>query len=146
MRTLGLLLLMLALVLLAVFRLPARPPADPTPEASSTDPWEPPVIEEPDSGDLLLITGRPLFQPKRRPPAPEPAEDPTPDPPRVRLSAVTVSSNVRVAVIKQLDTGDTRRVREGEKLNQWTVKRVLRNQIVLQWKERETTIPLFSSE
>lgn len=146
MRILGVLLLLLALVLFIMFRATDRPAAGAATGLPAPDLWTAPAHPSPDSGDLAVIAQRPLFQPQRRPALPAPVEDPVPDPPRVRLSAVSISSDVRVAVIKELDSGRTRRVHEGEKLNLWTIKHVHPRQIVLQWNNRETIIPLFSGE
>lgn len=150
MRILGLLLLALALGLFALFRPPPATTAGAVPVAAAPDLWRVPTGPEPESGAVAVIARRPLFEPRRRPPAPQRTEEAAPDPPRVRVSAVTVSSDVRVAVIEDLDSGRTRRVREGEALNQWTIKRVYPDRIVLQWKGRETTreatIPLLRGE
>lgn len=146
MRILGLLLLLLALALFAVFDTPDRTASGPAPDLSAPARWAPPAHPAPESVDPAAILQRPLFQPQRRPPTPIRVADPVPDPPRVRLSAVSISSDVRIAVIKELDSGRTRRVREGETLNLWTIKHVHPRQIVLQWKDRETIIPLFSGE
>lgn len=146
MRILGILLLLLALVLFTMLHAPDRPAAGRAPGLSAPEVWTAPGRPAPDSGHLAVIAQRPLFQPQRRPPAPAEVEDPVPDPPRVRLSAVSISSDVRVAVIKDLDSGRTQRVREGEMLNLWTIKHVHPRQIVLQWNDRETIIPLFSGE
>lgn len=146
MRILGLYLLLIA----ALFAALTQPPMDAggasEPVPAPTAAWTPPSMAEPDVGNLPLISQRPLFEPRRRPTETAPREDPVPAVPRIRLSAVSISSNIRVAVIKDLDSGGTRRVREGEKLNDWTVKRVHGDEIVLQWKDRETIIPLSSRE
>lgn len=145
MRPLGLLLLLLALGLFAGLRAPAPLPGDTAPPPAA-QPWSEPAGIEPRPGALALITQRSLFRPGRRPPVEVPPEEPVPAAPRVQLSAVSVSSEIRVAVIRDLDSGRTRRIREGEKLNEWTVKRVQGDEIVLQWKERQTVIPLSGRE
>lgn len=154
MRTMGLLLVLLAAALFGLLRPPAVTVAGPTPAPESPDLWTAPPEQAPHSGARAEIAKRPLFEPRRRPPAPEQPEEPAPEPPRIRLSAVTVSSDLRIAVIEELDSGRTRRVREGEDVDQWTIKRVYPDRIVLQWRSggatdetaRETTIPLSSGE
>jgi hypothetical protein len=146
MRMFGVLLLLLAMVLFAVFDPPDRRTAAPEPGHGAAEAWVSPVEPPPDPGHLTAITGRPLFQPERHPPVADPVQEPVPDPPRVRLSAVSISRDVRVAVVKELDSGRTRRVQEGEKLNQWTIKHVHPTRIVLEWHQKETVIPLFSGE
>lgn len=146
MRILGLLLLLFALLLFTLLRPPAETTIVRDPATSPPDLRVRPVDTEPSTADLPRIVQRPLFEPQRRPVRTPPREEPAPEPPRVRLSAVTVSSDLRVAVIRDLDSGNTRRVREGEKLNDWTIKRVHSDQIVLQWRDKEITIPLLSGE
>lgn len=146
MRVFGPLLLLLSLVLVALFRPPERPVSGPPTEPAPAGLWTVPETSSPDAASPSLIVERDLFQPERRPPVAERIEEPVPDPPRVRLSAVSVSSDVRIAVVEELDSGRTRRLREGESLNHWTIKHVRPDQIVLRWKDRETTIPLLSGE
>lgn len=138
--------MLVALLLFSVLNVPDRKTAGPAPGSAAPGPWQAPEHEPPDTGALAVIAQRPLFQPQRRPPEPVRVEDPVPDPPRIQLSAVSISSDVRVAVIKELESGRTRRVQEGEKVELWTVKRVQPRQIVLQWNDKEKVIPLFGGE
>lgn len=146
MRLFGCLLILLSLVLAGLFRPPELPVASPELDPPRPRPWVVPGPSNPDSAGLSLIVQRPLFEPERRPRLPERIEEPVPDAPRVRLSAVSVSSDVRIAVVQELDSGRTRRVREGERLSAWTIAEVQPDQIVLRWKDKETTIPLLSGE
>lgn len=146
MRFFGLLLILLSLALAGVLRPPERPAPVPDTEPAPPGPWTAPGPSSPDPAGVSLVVQRPLFEPQRRPPVPERIEEPVPDAPRVRLSAVSVSSDVRIAVVEELDSGRTRRVREGERLSDWTIERVHSDQIVLRWKDRQTTIPLLSGE
>jgi hypothetical protein len=146
MRLFGLLLILVSLLLAGLLRPPERPAPGPGAESVPSGLWTAPGPSSPDPAGVSLIAQRPLFEPQRRPPAPERIEEPVPDAPRVRLSAVSVSSDVRIAVVEELDSGRTRRVREGERLSAWTIERVHPDQIVLRWKDRQTTIPLLSGE
>jgi|GEM_PF-2635071 len=99
--------------------------------------------DQPAISEYVVILKRPLFSPHRRPPVKaEPEPQPTPAP-RIRLSAITISNSVRVAVIRELDSNQTRHIREGDKLNDWVVEKVGPNSVILTTEDRKITIPLF---
>ncbi len=113
---------------------------DAEPQSTARLPTDPAA---PDLAQYADILQRPLFSPQRRPfVAPEPTPQPV-APPRVRLSAVSISNSVRVAVIQELDTNRTQYVREGDELGQWVVEKVDPNRVILRSNNQTITIPLF---
>ena len=100
----------------------------------------------PAADEYAVILERPLFSPRRRPPVitkPEPRQV---SPPRIRLSAITISNSVRVAVVRELDSHQTRHVREGDEVGEWVVEKVGRNSVILTVQEQRITIPLFGGD
>jgi hypothetical protein len=75
------------------------------------------------------VTANPVEQPKATP--------------RIRLSAVSYSNSVRVAVIQELDSNRTHHVREGDIFSEWTIEKVSRDSVTLRLKDQKITIPLF---
>lgn len=96
--------------------------------------------------EYTIILERPLFSPQRRPfvvaaPVPEPVAAP-----RVRLSAITIFNSVRVAVIRETDSNQTRHIKEGDSLGEWVVDKVGRNSVILVTEDQKITIPLFGGD
>ena len=144
MRLIGLLLIALGVWGLTLDKQSPRPVeralTDETTLLAEHVPADPKVL---DTEEFDAILQRPLFSPQRRPfSAPEPVPQPL-APPRIRLSAISVSNSVRVAVIRELDTNRTQYVREGAQLGQWVVEKVDLNKVILRSKDQTITIPLF---
>lgn len=141
-------LLFLALGLWFIWQHSGEPPAAPEtplqqPAASIRIPDAP---ELPAANQYAIILERPLFSPQRRPfvavePAPQPVAAP-----RIRLSAITISNSVRVAVIREADSQRTRHIREGDTLGDWVVDKVGRNSVILVTEDQKITIPLFGGD
>jgi len=102
--------------------------------------------DPPEAETYAVILERPLFSPQRRPPVIVPPEPQPTAPPRIHLSAITISNSVRVAVVRDLDSRQTRHVREGDKVGDWVVENVGRNSVILTAQDQRITIPLFGGE
>ena len=110
-------------------------------------PVELPVFELPDPEQFSVIATRPLFSPSRRPPR-EPVEYAAPPkvikPPQISLTAVSISGDRRVAVIRDIGSGEIRRIPQGDDIDEWTVVQVLPDRIILGSGDRRETILLFN--
>lgn len=91
---------------------------------------------------LTELRARPPFWPDRRPPAPvvvaaavaPPIPAPPPPPaPGAELTLVGIANgpDARIAIVRVKSTGKVERHSEGEAIDQWTVKRILVDRIVL---------------
>lgn len=94
---------------------------------------------------LTELRSRPPFWPERHPPAPvvvaaAVAPPPTPPPPpppppapgtELTLVGIANGPDARIAIVRVKSTGKVERHIEGEAIDQWTVKRILVDRIVL---------------
>lgn len=115
------------------------PAAKPAPRATEFPPME----------ELQATRERPLFNPNRRPPAAEPENDAPP--PIVESSAlpfeltgVALGPDVRVAILRNKGSNDEARLKEGEKLDAWTVEIVTDRYVVLRGEGKRVRLWLFN--
>ena len=87
-----------------------------------------------------------MFYPGRRPPVAASAGEQSIPQLRIRLSAVSISTSVRVAVMQELDSNRTFHVREGDIFRGWTIEKVRRDSVMLSLEDKKITIPLFSGD
>ena len=124
-----------------------RPPAgEYSSKASPTVVRTPELPNAPDADGIKDVLDRPLFYQRRRTPDAAFAAPPPIPQLRVRLSAVSISNSVRVAVIQELDSNRTFHVREGDIFREWTIEKVRRDSVMLSLKDKKITIPLFSGD
>lgn len=144
MRLLGLILIATGLWILWHYAGDRPPTGENASNASPAVVQVPTLPNAPDADGTADVQDRPLFYPQRRTPVAAPAaEQPMPQL-RIRLSAVSISNSVRVAVIQDLDSNRTFHVREGDIFREWTIEKVRRDSVMLSLKDKKTTIPLFS--
>ncbi len=108
--------------------------------------------------DTLAATrDRPLFAPSRSkpppPPPPEPERPPpepkTPPPPpppeplHFRLVGVVIDKSGGIALLKDEQSGEIHRVRQGEDLQGWTLKSVVARSVELTREDQTTALRLF---
>jgi hypothetical protein len=125
-----------ALVLAGVLRwqvqdeVVAEVPPPPTVE-SHADGIAPPVaVDRP--AQVAKVTGRPLFEPGRRPSMNAPAAVPAPVAHTVpRVTGVLVSATDRSAIFDSAGTGAATVAREGGRVGEYTVQRIAAGQVTL---------------
>jgi len=106
-------------------------------------------VEYPPMEELQATRERPLFNPNRRPPAAE-AETETPPPIvessslQFELTGVALGSDVRVAILRNKSSNEEVRLKEGEKLDAWTIEIVTDRYIVLRGEGKRVRLWLFN--
>jgi hypothetical protein len=107
------------------------------------------AIDYPPLEELQATRERPLFNPNRRPPAAEPENDAPP--PIVESSAlpfeltgVAVGPDVRVAILRNKGSNEEARLKEGDKLEAWTVEIVTDRYVVLRGDGKRVRLWLFN--
>jgi general secretion pathway protein N len=141
MRNFALLGLMVMLALLpraAAAQSPAAPPQEP---ASAMPPLE----------NLEATRDRPLFSPQRRPNAEAPPEEAavveeSPENLPFELTGVVIGSDTAIAILRNRDTQETVRLRQGENLEAWSLQEVATRHVVLRQEERQVRLELFSEK
>jgi hypothetical protein len=105
---------------------PPAPPAE-----SHADGIAPPaVVDRP--AQVAKVTGRPLFEPGRRPSMDAPAAVPAPVARIVpRVTGVLVSATDRSAIFDSAGTGAATVAREGGRVGEYTVQRIAAGQVTL---------------
>jgi general secretion pathway protein N len=84
---------------------------------------------------------RPLFSPTRRPPVPvEAAPAPAPKPVLLRLDGLIVARERKEAMITESGEGKRLRLREGDSVAGWTVRRIERDKVLLVSPAGEMTL------
>ena len=109
----------------------------------------PRAVEFPPMEELQATRERPLFNPNRRPPA---AEAETEAPPPIvessslqfELTGVALGSDVRVAILRNKSSNEEVRLKEGEKLDAWTIEIVTDRYIVLRGEGKRVRLWLFN--
>lgn len=146
MRLTGLLLIALGLWFVWQHDPSAPAPVVEAPPQSVPDRITPVDPDRADAREYAVILERPLFSPQRRPPVEVPPEPRPPASPGIRLSAITISNSVRVAVVRDIESNQTRRIREGDVVGEWLVDKVGRNSVILTAQDQRITIPLFGGD
>jgi general secretion pathway protein N len=139
-RLICILLLTLAgmgLAIAAEIKTPAKTPAAP-PRAASADklPELPPMdFSLPPLTHYHEIVERPLFMPDRKPQQPDEQQAPTAavtvNPPQARLIGTVITPAKRQALIQDLTAGKVVRVEQGMPVQDWQVKEILPDRLVL---------------
>lgn len=109
----------------------------------------PRAVEFPPLEELQATRERPLFSPNRRPPA---AEAETEAPPPIvessslpfELTGVALGSDVRVAILRNKSSNEEARLKEGEKLDAWTIEIVTDRYVVLRGDGKRVRLWLFN--
>jgi hypothetical protein len=135
--------------------------------AAQRDPPAPPPVAVPPVGtqpvqarsfalpalDALQATRqRPLFSPQRKPDveaAPEgeiEVVQESPDSLPFELTGVVVGADIAVAILRNKDTQETVHLRQGEKLEAWSIDEIAARHIVLRQDERQMTLELFPAK
>ena len=84
---------------------------------------------------------RPLFSPTRRPPvAVEATPAPPPKPVSLRLDGLIVTRDRKEAMITESGEGKRLRLREGDTVAGWTVRRIERDKVLLTSPDSEMTL------
>ncbi|RMG29522.1 MAG: hypothetical protein D6721_05855 [Gammaproteobacteria bacterium] len=120
-------LLLLALFALLAYQVEREPPPvapEPRQPGTKTADPVPPRLPRPRAVDLEALLARPLFSPTRRPPhtsrhAPRPGNDP-----RFRVTGIVRGASGRLALVQVVGRPGTLEVREGMRLEGWTVEQV----------------------
>lgn len=105
-----------------------------------------PVFRPPPDSVLAAATHRPLFASHRRPDPVQieySTDSVNDDPPNINLTAVSISKDGRIAVVKDIASGNTVRVAEGKKIGDWTITNVFPDRIVLERNHQQSSVPLF---
>jgi general secretion pathway protein N len=109
---------------------------------------EGPAFTMPPLENLEATRERPLFSPKRRPDAEAPAEAPvveeSPENLPFELTGVVIGSDMSIAILRNRDTQETVRLREGENLEAWSLQEVATRHVVLRQEDRQVRLELFS--
>ena len=109
---------------------PAEPPSPPEAEMHTDAAVPPAAADRP--AQAAKITGRPLFEPSRRPPADVPAAAPVPIVRTVpRVTGVLVSATDRSAIFSAPGAGAATVAREGGRVGEYTVQRIAAGQVTL---------------
>jgi general secretion pathway protein N len=120
----------------------------PAPKIVQAAPPQTPAI--PPLDELQATRERPLFSANRRPPSVQ--VEPEALPPIVEsaslpfnLTGVALGPDIRVAILRNKDTNEEVRLREGEKINPWTVDVIAERYVVLRGDGKRVRLWLFSN-
>jgi type II secretory pathway component PulC len=134
------------LALMAMLALLPRAAAAQSPPAAP----EGPAFTIPPLENLEATRERPLFSPKRRPDAEGPAETPvveeSPENLPFELTGVVIGSDMSVAILRNRDTQETVRLRQGENLEAWSLQEVATRHVVLRQEDRQVRLELFQEK
>ena len=102
--------------------------------------------------DLQATRDRPLFSPSRRPPdAPAPPEETSDAPPPVQeaaslpfeLTGTVIGSEIKVAILRDRQTQEEVRLREGEEHGPWRIEEVAARHVLFRNEGRRVRLRLF---
>lgn len=142
MRILGLLLLILALTLYSLLKPSGYiAPSDESVKIDTSPNWTEPDLSHLTTLSLAEILDRPLFEPLRQ--GSQIAQTASFAPPKIKLIAVSISGDSKIAIVKELNTDQTSYLKEGDKLESWIVQQVDPVEIMLTQKQEKLIIPLF---
>jgi hypothetical protein len=129
---------------------PAQPPVAAPP--AGTSPVQAPSFALPPLDELHATRERPLFSPQRKPdveaaPESEPqVVQENPDALPFELTGVVMGADVAIAILRHKDTQETVHLRQGEKLEAWSIDEISARQIILRQDERQMTLELFPAK
>ena len=81
--------------------------------------------------DFYAILERPIFSPSRRPPAIEALEAPPDSDVTFTLKGIMIDEDVRIALFRAKSNKKILRLREGDKIEGWTLVRIERDSVSL---------------
>ena len=142
MRILGLVLLILALTFYSLLDTSGQmASSDESVKAQNMPIWNEPNLSHLKTLSPTDILNRPLFEAQRRGSQINQASSLAP--PQVKLVAVSISEDTKIAIVKELKSDRTFYLKEGDKLESWIVQQVDPVKITLTQMQEKTIIPLF---